>query len=55
MGIGRATGYNHSRRVQRMSQDSSIRPTGKSEVMIGMMGLLSLLVVPAIILAMLFD
>jgi len=55
MGIGKATGYHHSRRVQRMSQDSSIRPTGKSEVMIGMIGLMSLLIVPAIFLAMLFD
>lgn len=39
MGIGNATGYHHSRRIQRMSQDTSIRNTNMTEVGMGLVAL----------------
>jgi hypothetical protein len=55
MAIGKATGYKHQRTIGRASGGEGMRPTGKSEVMIGMFGLMMLLVVPAILLSLFFD
>jgi hypothetical protein len=51
MGFGKATGYHHSRRIQRMSQDSSIRNTNMTEVGMGLVALLGMFV-PFIFLVM---
>lgn len=51
--IARATGYHHSRRLQRMTQDSNIRNTNMTEVGMGMAGLIGLLL-PLIVLAAIF-
>lgn len=53
MSIGKHTGYHHSRRVQRMTQDSSIRNTNMTEIGMGLFALGSLLI-PFVLLAMLF-
>jgi hypothetical protein len=55
MAIGKATGYKHQRTIGRAGGGEGMRPTGKSEVMIGMFGLMMLLVVPAILLSLFFD
>lgn len=51
--IARATGYYHGRRMQRMTQDSRIRNTNRTEVGMGIAGLISLSL-PIIILAAIF-
>lgn len=51
--IGKAAGYKHARHAQRMTQDSSIRNTNKTEVGLGAGALIGLLI-PVIIVILLF-
>jgi hypothetical protein len=51
--IGKATGYHHARRLQRMTQDTSIRNTNKFDVVLGASALIGLLL-PFILVLLLF-
>ncbi len=51
--ISKITGYDHQRTLGRMSMDSSMRNTNKTEVAMGMFGLLSLLL-PIVVVGMIF-
>jgi len=51
--ISRATGYHHGRRLQRMTQDSSIRNTNRTDVGMGIAGLIGLSL-PVIVFAAIF-
>lgn len=53
MKISKATGYHHGRRLQRMTQDSSIRNTNMTEVGMGLAALIGLLL-PVIVVVMIF-
>jgi hypothetical protein len=53
MNISKATGYHHGRRLQRMTQDSSIRNTSMTEVGMGLAALFGL-ALPIIFVVMIF-
>lgn len=54
MKISKATGYHHGRRLQRMTQDTSIRNTNMTEAGMGLAALFGLLL-PVIFIVMLFS
>lgn len=53
MNISKATGYHHGRRLQRMTQSTSIRNTNMTEVGLGLSAFIGLLI-PVIIVVMIF-
>lgn len=53
MNISKATGYHHGRRLQRMTQDTSIRNTNMTEVGMGLAALIGVML-PVILIVILF-
>ena len=51
--IAKATGYHHGHRLQRMTQDSSIRNTNMTEVGMGLAALFGV-ILPIILIVILF-
>jgi hypothetical protein len=51
--IGKATGYKHARRAQRMTQDSAIRNTMKADAALGGAAIIGLLL-PLIVIILIF-
>lgn len=53
MNISKATGYHHGRRLQRMTQDTSIRNTNMTEMGMGLAALIGVML-PVILIVILF-
>ena len=53
MNISKITGYHHGRRLQRMTQDSYIRNTNRSDAATGAVALIGLLL-PLVLIFMIF-
>lgn len=53
MNISKATGYHHGRRLQRMTQDTSIRNTNMTEMGMGLAALFGVML-PVILIVILF-